>query len=122
MIRSILAAFFIFAIQACWANSLTLVNNSPYTLKAVVYDSNYKLLGQFVINSGESTQWNDNYLNFNFGVEQGYQSVPPYTVNWFCMSNNPFGTCTQAAAGSVVTSESCGGTRECQQQEQNYYP
>lgn len=120
--KYILTAFFIIVSQISWAGSVTLMNNSTYTLQAVVYDSTGKLLGQFVVNPGEATQWSDNFENFNFGMENSYQSVPPYTVNWFCMSGNPFGSCTYVAAGAVVTSQSCGGNQECREQQQNYYP
>lgn len=122
MNKVFLVLIFVVAATASWANSLTLNNNTVYTLKAVVYDASNRLLGQFVINSGEATQWNDNFENFNYGTENNYQSMPPFTVNWFCMNDNPFGSCTSVAAGTVVMANSCGGPRSCPKQQQNSYP
>ena len=104
--------FFIYAISTGWANSVSLVNNSIYTLKATIYDANETFLGQFVINPGEATQWSYNYQNLNFGSANNYESMAPYTVNWFCMNGSPYGTCTYVAAGAVVTAQSCGGVQE----------
>jgi hypothetical protein len=103
-----------------WANSVTLMNNSTYILKANIYDANGTLLGEFVINPNDATLWSDNYANW--GTESAYASQVPYSVNWSCMSGNSYGVCNNVAAGSVVTAQSCGGTQECQQQQELQSP
>jgi hypothetical protein len=113
--RPTFIAFFIFAQVASWANSVTLMNDSDYMLKANLYDANGTLLGEFVLNPREATQWSDDYLNF--GTESYYASELPYSVNWSCMNGSAFGSCNDVAAGAVVTAQSCGGAQQCQQQQ-----
>jgi hypothetical protein len=117
----ILVATFIVCQGASWANSVNLFNDSTYTLKAVIYDASGTLLGEFMLNPRDATEWSDNQMNF--GTESNSVSQTPYTVNWTCMSGAAYGSCSNVAAGSVVTAQSCGGTQECQSQQpqQNGY-
>jgi hypothetical protein len=112
-----LFAIFIFAQSGCFANSVTLMNDTSYTLQATIYDANGTFLGQFVLNPRDATDWSDD--DQNFGTETAYASQIPYTVNWACMNGNPYGVCNDVAAGAVVTAQGCGGTQECQQQQGN---
>lgn len=102
-----------------WANSVSLFNDSEYTLNAVIYDANGKLLGEFVLNPRDASQWSDD--DMNFGTTTQYASQTPYTVNWSCMGGSPYGICDNVAAGAIVTAQSCGGAQECQQQQQSVY-
>jgi hypothetical protein len=102
-----------------WANSVSLFNDSDFTLNAVIYDATGTLLGEFVLNPRDAADWSDD--NMNFGYETQYSSQTPYTVNWSCMGGTPYGSCTNVAAGAVVTAQSCGGVQECQGQQQNGY-
>lgn len=101
---------------AGWTNSVALFNDSQYTLRAVIYDANGTLLGEFILNPRDAADWSDE--DMDFGSEPQYASQTPYTVNWTCMGGNPYGTCTDVGAGSTVTAQSCGGAQECQQQMQ----
>lgn len=116
MKQSIFTFAFMLACGVSWANSVTLMNNSTYTLQAAIYDANGTLLGQFVLNPSDATLWSDD--DENFGTESAYASQIPYTVNWTCMNGSPYGVCNDVAAGDVVTAQSCGGVQECQQQQQ----
>lgn len=98
-----------------FANSVSLVNDSPYTLRAAIFDANGQLLGEFVLNPRDATQWSDD--DENFGIESGGASQIPYTVNWTCMNGGPYGFCQSVAAGATVTAQSCGGDQECPQQQ-----
>lgn len=104
---------------AAWANSVTLLNNTPYTLKAMIYGADGTLLGEFILNPQDATQWSDNYQNFGPGNQSS--SLVPYTVNWYCMAGGSYGSCTNVAAGSTVTAQSCGGAQECPQQQVQPY-
>ncbi len=97
-----------------WTNSVTLLNDSPYTLKAIIYDANDTLLGEFTLNPRNATLWSDD--DENFGTENQYAAQIPYTVNWYCMNGGSYGSCDNVAAGSTVTAQSCGGNQECPQQ------
>jgi hypothetical protein len=114
----VLAAIFICAQGLTWANSVSLFNDSQYTLKAVIYDANGTLLGEFVLNPRDATDWSDN--DMNFGNETQYSAQIPYTVNWSCMNGTAYGSCNNVAAGATVTAQSCGGAQECQQQQNGY--
>jgi hypothetical protein len=116
MSRYIFIFAFMLTCQMSWANSVTLMNDSTYTLKATIYDANGNLLGEFVLNPSDATLWSDD--DENFGTESNYATQIPYTVNWSCINGNPYGSCNDVAAGSVVTAQSCGGLQECQQQQQ----
>lgn len=119
MNKSVLIFAFMLACTMSWANSVTLMNDSTYTLKANIYDANGTLLGEFVLNPANATLWSDD--DENFGTESNYAAQIPYTVNWFCMNGSPYGSCNDVAAGAVVTAQSCGGSQECQQQQQSPY-
>lgn len=116
MKKVIVALMFLFGVGQCLANSVSLVNDSPYTLTAIIYDANGEMLGEFVLNPRDATLWSDDYENF--GTESADASQIPYTVNWMCMNGGSYGSCQNVAAGAVVTAQSCGGDQECSQQQQ----
>jgi len=100
-----------------FANSLQLFNDSVYTLKAIVYDASGTVLGQFILNPRDATEWSGDQMNF--GTQFQDYSQTPYTVDWLCMGGSPYGTCTDVAAGAVVTAQGCGGVQQCQAQQKN---
>ncbi len=116
MKKAIVALMFLFGASLCFANSVSLVNDSPYILTATIYDANGQLLGEFVLNPRDAAQWSDDYENF--GTESADASQIPYTVNWTCANGGSYGSCQNVAAGAVVTAQSCGGDQECPQQQQ----
>jgi len=99
-----------------FANSVNLFNDSVYTLKAVIYDANGTLLGEFILNPRDAATWSDDQDNFGTEIENASQT--PYSVVWKCMGGAGYGTCGNVAAGAVVTAQSCGGSQQCQQQQQ----
>ncbi len=114
--RGILAAAFILFQGITFANSVSLFNDSIYTLNATLYDANGTLLGEFILNPRDASEWSDDQMNF--GTESQYASQTPYTVNWTCMSGGSYGSCSNVAAGAVVTAQSCGGVQQCPKQQQ----
>jgi hypothetical protein len=117
--KKLLTTILVLAQGVCVANSVTLMNDTGYTLNATIHDANGTLLGEFVLNPRDAMDWSDD--DQNFGTESNYASQVPYTVNWSCMSGNPYGTCNNVAAGAVVTAQSCGGAQQCQQQQNSPY-
>ncbi len=93
-----------------FADSISLFNDSQYTLKAIIYDANGTLMGEFILNPRDASQWSNDQ---NFGSEMSYTSQSPYTVNWLCMGGSGYGSCNNVAAGSTVTAQGCGGVQEC---------
>jgi hypothetical protein len=110
---SVLAAFFFFLQGVCFANSVNLFNDSIYTLTATLYDANSTVMGEFILNPRDATEWSDEEGDFGTSSQYAYQT--PYSVNWTCMAGGAYGSCTNVASGSVVTAQSCGGVQECQQ-------
>lgn len=102
----------------CFANSVNFFNDSQYTLQATLYDANDTVMGQFILNPRDASVWSD---DDNFGSEMQYNYQTPYSVNWTCMGGSPYGTCTNVAAGTLVTAQGCGGAQQCQQQQEGGY-
>ena len=113
------ALVFIFAASACWANSVTLFNDSIYSLKASLYAYDGRLLGQYVLAPRDSTEWNNEYNGI--GTPNYNESETPYTVKWYCLSGAPFSSCSDVAAGAVVTAQGCNGTKECPEKPSKEY-
>ncbi len=96
--------------SSLFADSINLFNDTQYTLKASIYNANGLLMGEFILNPRDASEWSN---NDNFGSEMSSASQSPYTVNWFCMGGAAYGSCNNVAAGSTVTAQGCGGTQEC---------
>jgi hypothetical protein len=98
---------------ALQADSINLFNDSPYTLKAMIYDSNGVLMGEFILNPRDASEWNNN--NQAFGAMDSTAPQPPYSVQWTCMAGGgSYGSCSDVAAGATVTAQGCGGPQQCQ--------
>ena len=95
-----------------FATTITLMNNSTYTLKAVVFAADGTNVGEFTLLPQEATEWSNEYENF--GLEESNAQQEPYSVNWYCQSGSPYGTCSVVSAGAFVTAQSCEGVQECQ--------
>ena len=92
------------------ADSVNLFNDTQYTLKAIIYDASGTVMGQFILNPRDASEWSN---NDNFGAEMSTASQSPYMVNWICMGGAAYGSCNNVAAGSLVAAQGCGGTQEC---------
>jgi hypothetical protein len=117
----LLATFLLFQ-TLTFANSVSMFNDSIYTLKAKIYNATGTLLGEFILNPRDAAEWSDDQMNF--GTQNQSASQTPYMVNWSCINGGSYGSCNNVAAGAVVTAQSCGGDQQCkdpQQQPQNTY-
>jgi hypothetical protein len=101
------------------AGSVRLINNSPYTLRAVIRGGDGSFLSEMVINSQKEMNWTDTYGNYgssggaNDDVNQNYRSKTPYTVLWYCTSGDTYGVSDTVGTGSIVTSQGSIGDRMC---------
>ncbi|MBS0620321.1 MAG: hypothetical protein JSS61_02550 [Verrucomicrobia bacterium] len=96
-----------------WANSLQLVNNSEYTLRATIYDAKQTVLGEIVLNVGDAMDWTDDYGQF--GTDESDYARLPYMVRWYCMTGAVYGVCRDVGSGTTVLSQNCGGIQRCPQ-------
>jgi hypothetical protein len=110
------------------AGTVRLINNSPYTLRAVIRGSDGSYLGEVIVQAQRETVWTDTYSQFgtyggaNGNLNENYRSVTPYTVLWYCMDGGDYAVCDIVATGALVMSQSCMGARMCKAQKKERYP
>lgn len=102
---------FCFFLSCAFADSITLLNDTQYTLKALIYDANSTLMGEFILNPRDATEWSNN--DQNFGTSSPSETLSPYTIDWICMSGAPYASCGYVAAGATVTAQGCQGNKMC---------
>lgn len=126
-IFSVLGIGFLFPF-CLFANSVRLINTSPYDLRAVIRGGDGSFLGEIIVKSQKETTWTDTYGQYgtmggaNPRVNQDYRSKTPYTVLWYCMDGGDYGVCDTVSTGAVVTSQGCNGARMCKTQKKEGYP
>lgn len=109
------------------ANSVRLINNSPYDLRAVIRGSDGSFLGEIVVKAQKETVWNDSYGQYgmyggaNARANQNARSVTPYTVLWYCLDGGDYGVCDTVGTGAVVMAQGCMGARMCKPRKQEKY-
>ncbi len=106
-------SLFLFCCQIVgWTNSINLFNNSDNRLQAVILSADGKVLSEIVLNPRDAMTWSDSSDDFGLETNQSSGNVS-YTVNWYCMAGQLFGTCDNVMPGSVVLSMSCQGDQQC---------
>ena len=109
------------------ANSVRLINNSPYDLRAVIRGSDGNLLGELVVKAQKETVWTDSYGQYgmyggaNARNQQNSRSVTPYTILWYCLDGGNYGVCDTVSTGAVVTAQGCMGPRMCKPRKKEQY-
>lgn len=97
-----------------WADSLVLMNDSNYRLNAIIEDAAGNVLEETVINPQDSSTWSLDYEYFGYDAEEN-NPPGPYTVYWYCMRGQLYGTCRDVPADSTVLAQSCLGGQQCSQ-------
>ncbi len=114
--------------SAVFANSVRLMNNSPYDLRAVIRGSDGTFLGEVIVKAQKESIWSDSYGQYGMSGganprnNQDSRSQTPYTVLWYCMDGGSYGVCDTVSTGAFVTSQSCNGARMCKPQKREQYP
>lgn len=106
---------FLFALCLCaqigvWSNSVNLFNNTDNKLKAVIISANGEVLDEVILNARDASTWADDMYQFGYNPAN---AQTPYTVNWYCMGGQSFGTCEDVSSGSIVLAQNCSGSQEC---------
>lgn len=105
--------------KAVEASSLLLLNDSTYTLTAVVQAANGIYLGQITIQPGEQTRWTQETSRTDLNVPMDSQvSMTPYIVTWKCPHEGIYSVCDNASPGSLIRANSCEGMRYCKPKKQ----
>lgn len=97
---------------AAYADSLTLINDSNLTLSAEILDANGTLLEQVVLDAQDTSTWSLDYEYFGYDAQPSNPQVP-YSVNWYCLSGDLFGTCYDVPSDSSVNALSAQGAMQC---------
>jgi hypothetical protein len=95
-----------------WADSLTLINDSTVRLRVVIQDVKHNFVDEIYIDAANSSTWSAEYLYYGYGAKSTYPKAP-FTVTWYCMNGDVFGTCRFVNSDSTCNALSCGGPREC---------
>lgn len=97
-----------------FCNSINLMNNTTFKLKAVIIAANGEELEEVTLDSRDASMWSDDFYQYGYNPSS---SMTPYTVNWYCMKGQPFGVCTNVSPGAVVLAQNCSGAQECPQND-----
>lgn len=97
---------------AAYSDSLTLNNDSHLTLSAEILNVSGELLEQVVLEPQDTSTWSLDYEYFGYDAEVS-NSQEPYTVNWYCLSGDLFGTCYGVSSDSSVNALSAEGPQQC---------
>lgn len=117
----------LFPLLLC-ANSVRLINNSPYDLRAVIRGGDGSFLSEMIIKSQKEMTWTDTYGNYgsnsgaNESINQNSRSKTPYTVLWYCLAGASYGVSDNVATGAVATSQGSIGDRMCSPKKKETVP
>ncbi|GAB4193520.1 MAG: hypothetical protein Tsb0015_16270 [Simkaniaceae bacterium] len=95
------------------AATIHLINDSSYTLNAVIKGADGQILGEFTIYSQRQATWQDS----DQGI--GEFTKGPYTVEWTCQHGSPFGVNYQVSSYATVTALGSVGRGYCKDAKQN---
>jgi hypothetical protein len=113
-----LACFLCIFSASLWAESLTLYNDSPFPLTAVVQAADGSTLAQITLQPGEQNQWSTETERTMFELaDNNTFSLTPFTVIWKCSTEGYYSVCTQIPPGATVTANSCTGPKYCKPEE-----
>ena len=92
---------------ALFAGSVTMLNDSPFQLKATILSAQGDNLGSVTVMPTHQITWQDSY--------SGGQtfSDTPYSVIWYCMEGREYGIWTNVGSGALVTATGAQGPRIC---------
>jgi len=112
---------FIFLLSRCFCDSATisLLNDSPYFLRATVQSSNGIYLGGEDLNSGEFKQWTTEFKPDQLNVPGTPTfSLTPFRVIWECEHGGVYSVCDQASPGALIRASICPGDHYCHPEEE----
>ncbi len=95
--------------SSLFANSVTLINTSPFPLDVALYAADGTVLAQYSgLKPQAQKEWSDEH-----SLTNPTESQTPYTVIWTCSSGGEYSICTMVYAGSAVLSSQCQGNLIC---------
>lgn len=103
--------FFLFLlfVSPLFGGSLTLINDSPFTLNALIISADGTSLFSTEVPPRKTKKWNSSEDTF----APSTHSQTPYTVIWKCKSGKEYGIWVNVAQGSTVTAQGSTGDKIC---------
>lgn len=113
---AILCASFLLSAQA-YCTSIYLINDSAYTLRAIIRARDGSYVGEMIIPANGVTQWTDGG-NVAGGLEQYPRSRSPFSVSWYCPEGEIFSVDSKVTTGGSTSALGAVGSRSCRPQKQ----
>ena len=118
----------IFCFGTAFAASLTLHNNSPFQLTAIINAANGQFIAQVTIPPGEQKIWNRDLADMPQNPEDAAEpeanfsdpnvSLTPFMVIWKCPYGGYYSIATNVNTGSYVDANSAPGEHFCRPKEE----
>ena len=107
-----------FAAASLFAESLFLINDSPFELTAIVQAADGSFLAQLSLQPGEQSQWTTDVGRTEFEVDDNSStSLTPFIVTWRCAYEGYYTVCTDIPPGATVSANACDGGKFCKPKE-----
>ena len=113
-IRYIFFFFLSFFLSSAFSSSVTLLNDSPYSLTAIVQSAGGIFLGQEHLQAHEQIHWTKELIPTELKSQYSSPvSTTPFTVIWKCEYGGVYSMCSDVSPGSLVRASICPGDRYC---------
>jgi hypothetical protein len=107
-------AFFLPILTFATTGGIALLNDSPFTLTAVVQGADGTFLGQAQFTPGQQSNFTSNFGPSQIQTPNYYDvALTPYTVVWKCPNGGFYSICSQVSPGALVTANTCPGNHFC---------
>ena len=104
----------VFFFTSAFAASLTLFNDTPFTLTARIYPAgSSSSIDAVKINSQQTKHW----TNYGGRIGTVSKSQTPYTITWTCPDGEMYSSSSSVPTGATVTASSGEGPKSCK-----YFP
>lgn len=104
--------------QALFAESVILINDSAFQLRAVVQGADGTELGQVTVPPGNTMTWSPSFCSMSEEQMNAPRSQTPYNVFWYCPEGSSYSVCMAVPNGGAVTAQSGSGPLLCKQKKQ----
>ncbi|NBO23642.1 MAG: hypothetical protein EBU93_00150 [Chlamydiae bacterium] len=100
--------FILFFISPLAAQSLMLLNDSPFKLDVIVINALGDTKGNLTMAPQQQLIWKD-----DSPYQRSNSPTVPYTVIWYCQDGSEYGIWINATSGSMVTAQGSSGQKMC---------
>lgn len=109
MIRFFMFCFFA---NLVFAESVLLINDSPFPLTAIVQGADGVELGQVILQPGEQNLFDTTRTQLDMPSTPP-ASITPFTIVWKCMYKGFYSVGANVSPGSLIRANDCPGSRTC---------